>query len=77
MIIPEKTLQAQIHELTQSRCSFALYRLPWTDEPILVMQREGEAETLQQLTELNEKKDLSWPRSRLRTNIPLYLSDRT
>lgn len=55
MIIPEKTLQAQIHELTQSRCSFALYRLPWTDEPILVMQREGEAETLQQLTGLNEK----------------------
>lgn len=56
MTIPEKTLQAQIHELTLSRCSFAIYRLPWTDEPILVMQQEGEAQTLQQLTELNGKK---------------------
>ena len=42
MNIPGTTIHKLIDQLTQSSFSFALYRLPWTDEPILVLQEEGE-----------------------------------
>lgn len=56
MNIPETTIHQFIDRLTESRMSFALYRLPWTDEPILVLQEEGEAETLSDLVFLNGKR---------------------
>ena len=56
MDIPELHLQLLLDKLTQSPYSFALYRLPWTDEPILVFQEEGKVEKIDSLHELNGKK---------------------
>ena len=56
MDTPELHLQLLIDKLTQSPYSFALYRLPWTDEPILVFQKEGELEKIDSLHGLNGKK---------------------
>ena len=42
MNIPETKLHQLIDRLTQSHVCFAIYRLPWTDEPILILQNETE-----------------------------------
>lgn len=55
MIQPDINTCQQIDQLTQSRCSFALYRLPWTDDPILILQEAAETETFCCLEELNGK----------------------
>lgn len=55
MNMPEPTLHRLIDRLTKSHTCFALYRLPWTDEPMLVLQKTGEAETLADLHDLNGK----------------------
>lgn len=52
---PELHLQLLIDKLLHSSYSFAIYRLPWTDEPILVLQQEGDAEQIDSLTGLNGK----------------------
>lgn len=56
MKTPETTYHHLIDSFTNSSVSFALYRLPWTDEPILVMQEEGQPEYISCLNELNRKK---------------------
>ncbi len=56
MNIPETSVHNLIDRMTESRHSFALYRLPWTDDPILILQDEGEPETTQTLSSLNGKK---------------------
>ena len=56
MNIPETKLHQLIDSLTKSSVSFALYRLPWTDEPILVLQESREVETLNNLSDLNGKR---------------------
>lgn len=56
MNIPETKLCQLIDNLTQSPVSFAIYRLPWTDEPVLVLQESGETETLDSLSGLNGKR---------------------
>ena len=54
---PEPIIHKLIDELTQSNYSFALYRLPWTDEPVFVMQTDGEyPESVNSLGMLNDKK---------------------
>lgn len=53
---PELHLHLLIDKLTQSSISFALYRLPWTDEPILVLQKDKEVEKIDSLHDLNGKK---------------------
>ena len=53
---PELHLQLFLDKLVQSSYNFALYRLPWTDEPILVFQKDGEIERLNSIHELNGKK---------------------
>ena len=55
MTLPEINYCQLIDRLTQSHFCFAIYRIPWTDEPILVLQNEAEAETLRGLEELNGK----------------------
>ncbi len=40
--------------IKQDSC-FALYRLPWTDEPILLLQEKKDIDTFSSLTDLNEK----------------------
>lgn len=56
MKTPETIYHHLIDSLTRRDVCFALYRLPWTDEPILVMQEEGEPDYLSSLTELNQKR---------------------
>ncbi len=56
MNIPEPKLCQLIDSLTLSAVSFSLYRLPWTDEPILVLQEDGEVERLEILNDLNGKR---------------------
>ena len=56
MNIPETIYHQLLDSFTSSHVCFALYRLPWTDEPILVMQEEGEPEYIHSLNELNQKK---------------------
>ena len=53
---PELHLQLLMDRLMQSSYNFALYRLPWTDEPILVFQKEGEITQIDSLQGLNGKK---------------------
>ena len=55
MNIPETTVHQLIDNLTRSNRSFALYRLPWTDEPILILQKEGNPEIVETLAGLNGK----------------------
>lgn len=55
MNLPDTIIHKLIDQLTQSAFSFALYRLPWTDEPILVLQEEGETEILKNPSDLNGK----------------------
>lgn len=56
MNIPDPHIHRLLDLLTRRNICFALYRLPWTDEPILVLQEEGQAETLHDLSELNGKR---------------------
>ncbi|MGL5273403.1 MAG: chorismate-binding protein, partial [Phocaeicola sp.] len=56
MNLPEKKIQALIDRLTRCEVSFALYRLPWTDQCRLVLQTNSKAQELATLEELNEKR---------------------
>lgn len=56
MKTPETTYHHLIDSFTNSNICFVLYRLPWTDEPILIMQEEGQPEYINSLNELNQKK---------------------
>lgn len=56
MNLPELKLQNYIDALLHSSVSFVLYRLPWTDDAILILQKEGEPETFARLNELNGKR---------------------
>ena len=55
MRLPDKHTHQLIDQLTRSQLSFALYRLPWTDECYLILQQSEEVEALQDIMELNEK----------------------
>lgn len=56
MNLPERHIHQFIDRLTESDISFAITRIPWTDEPILVLQEEGEPEIMEKLGDLNGKK---------------------
>lgn len=56
MNVPEASVHHLIDQMTESGLCFALYRLPWTDEPILILQNGGKPETTETLSSLNGKK---------------------
>ena len=56
MNLPNRHIQNLLDCLTRSRLSFALYRLPWTDECYFVLQQSGDVEQLADIRELNKKK---------------------
>ena len=56
MRLPDKIIHRLIDCLTRSNFSFALYRLPWTDECYFVMQTSNKIEKLSDITDLNGKK---------------------
>jgi isochorismate synthase len=56
MKLPEQHTHRLIDGLTRSPFSFALYRLPWTDECYFVLQTSGGADTLKDISELNGRK---------------------
>ena len=53
--MPETHLHSLMDALTRSNASFALYRLPWKEQPTLVLQPEGAPDTYTHLHELNGK----------------------
>lgn len=53
MKMPDTDLHGLIDRLAQSTASFALYRLPWAAEPVLVLQREGSPRVFHSLHGLN------------------------
>ena len=55
MRLPDKHTHRLIDCLTRSQLSFALYRLPWTDECYLVLQKSEHVERLNDITGLNGK----------------------
>ena len=55
MNLPDIPIIRIIDRMTRSNTCFALYRLPWTDEPILVLQQDAPAETMDSLEQLNGK----------------------
>lgn len=56
MKLPDKHTHDLLDCLTRSRLSFALYRLPWTDECYFVLQTAGDVEQLASIGHLDEKK---------------------
>ena len=56
MRLPDSHTHRLIDCLTRSQLSFALYRLPWTDECFFILQASGKGETLKDIAELNGKK---------------------
>lgn len=50
---PDSNIHKLIDRMTCSDMSFAIYRLPWTDIPLLVMQDGTENQTFNNLKELN------------------------
>ena len=56
MNLPAPIVQRVIDRLAYSPVSFALYRLPWTDEPVWVMQEGDGPATFRSPEELNGKR---------------------
>ena len=56
MRLPDKHTHQLIDGLTRGDFSFALYRLPWTDECYLILQTSEGVEKLKDLSKLNGKK---------------------
>ena len=50
---PSIYIHKLIDNLTRSTVNFALYRQPWTDMPILVLQESGNTQIIDSLTDLN------------------------
>lgn len=53
---PSIAIHKLIDSLTRSTVNFALYRLPWTDEPILILQDNGETVAFDSLNDVNGKR---------------------
>ena len=53
---PDITLDQKIGQCIDSGISFALYRMPWSETPLMAMGQGQGYETLQSLRELNGKK---------------------
>ena len=54
MRLPDNHTHRLIDCLTRSRLSFALYRLPWTDECYFILQASEEVKTLNDIADLND-----------------------
>ena len=56
MNLPDPIIQRIIDRMVGGPLSFALYRLPWTDEPVLILQEKGSPEVFTTPCELNGKR---------------------
>lgn len=56
MNIPEPKLLKYFEALLKSSLSFVIYRLPWTDDAIFILQEEGYPETFNRFSDLNTQK---------------------
>lgn len=73
MDIPGNDIQEKIDRLTHSPFSFALYRLPWTDECKLVLQTSGMPEQPEDISSLNGKRGFVMTPFRQGETHPLIL----
>lgn len=53
---PDSQIYKLIDTMVKGNTPFAIYRLPWTDVPLIVMQNDGEIQTFNSLKELNGQK---------------------
>ena len=70
---PELHLKLLIEKLIDSSYNFALYRLPWTDEPILAFQKSGDVAQLDSLQDLNDKEGFVFAPFNPSTKHPVLL----
>lgn len=56
MKLPDKYIHLLIDKLSKSNTSFALYRLPWTDECYFILQTSEKVDTYTDISALNGKK---------------------
>lgn len=73
MNVPDIQTLKKMDTMMQSGYCFALYRLPWTDECLFVLQKDGDAETLGSIHELNDKRGFVVAPFRLSESHPLLL----
>ncbi len=55
MNLPPVTISQLADRLIRNRVSFAFYRQPWTDDPILVLQEQSGTQTVDNIAGLNGK----------------------
>ena len=73
MNLPDTYIQGLVDGLAHSHLSFALYRLPWTDECRFVLQASGEVERPENIESLNGKKGFVMAPFRQSGEHPLVL----
>ena len=73
MNLPDLNIIHQIDALTKSQYSFAIYRLPWTDECTLILQIQNNVEVLDNITELNGKQGFVLAPFRISDKHPLVV----
>ena len=73
MNVPDRHIIQKIDTLIHSNYSFAIYRLPWTDECTFILQTNGEAEALDEITALNGKQGFVIAPFRISEKLPLML----
>ena len=73
MNVPDRHIIQKIDTLIHSNYSFAIYRLPWTDECTFVLQTNGEVEALNEITALNGKQGFVIAPFRISEKLPLIL----
>lgn len=73
MNVPDRHIIQKIDTLIHSNYSFAIYRLPWTDECTFVLQTNGEVEALNEITALNGKQGFVIAPFRISEKHPLIL----
>lgn len=73
MNVPDIQTLKKMDAFMQSNYCFALYRLPWTDECMFVVQKKGDVETLGSIHELNGKRGFVVAPFRLSEAHPLLM----
>lgn len=79
MNLPDTIIHRLLDRMTESSFSFSLYRLPWTDEPTLILQEAGEPEVFVTPRELNGKRGFVMAPFEANDTHPAFLirADRT
>ena len=70
---PDFTTYKQLKVLTEKKISFALYRMPWTDEPLMAVEDSKGVALLRELKELNGRQGFLVAPFKVTENCPIVL----